>query len=246
MRGGRCAIAGVSRTSTLVEDPVGLRRDLLGLLQCEVDDPRRHPRAEAVGLPGAPLQPLVVLHRIRLGPDAGEELRDERGRRVGVARVDLPDVVAEVGQQPRRCPRPRGRAIGSGRTPRITGLTDQPIRSRPGSRCAASVNDPVSSCLEPVGRQVAADRVVHQRAVQHAAGERPGRAEREPEVLHRRGGDPAALRLEAEQPAAGARDADRATAVAAHPGRHHAARRPRPPYPRWSRPACGWCPTGCG
>ena len=39
----------------------------------------------------------------------------------------------------------------------------------------------------------------------------------------RRGGDPAALRLQPEQPAAGAGDPDRAAAVAAQADRHHAA-----------------------
>ena len=37
-----------------------------------------------------------MLDDVGLGPDAGEELRHERGGRVGVVRVDLADVVAEV------------------------------------------------------------------------------------------------------------------------------------------------------
>ena len=84
-----------------------------------------------------------MLDRVGLGADAGEELRHERERRVGVVRVDLEHVVAEVGQQPRGV-LDGAHVDGSGRTPSDTGLVDQPIRSRPGSRPAASTNDPVS------------------------------------------------------------------------------------------------------
>ena len=74
----------------VVEDPVGLRRrPSRSARSAQSTHPRRHPGAQPVGLAGAPLQPVVVLDLVGLGADAGEELRHERARRVGVARVDL-------------------------------------------------------------------------------------------------------------------------------------------------------------
>ena len=131
----------------LVEDPVGLRRTVSVWPSAHSTTFGRHPGAEPVGLPGTPLEPVEVLDLVGLGADAGEELRHERRRRVGVVRVDLAYVVAEVAQQPGRV-LDRARR-GSGRAARrgVTGLVDQPIRSRPGSRRAASTNEPVSPAV---------------------------------------------------------------------------------------------------
>ena len=98
--GGRWAIVGRQQHVDVVEDPVGARRHPLGGPERGVAHPRRHPRPHPAGLPGAGLEPVVVLDLVGLAADPGEELRHERGRRVGVARVDLAHVVAEVGQQP--------------------------------------------------------------------------------------------------------------------------------------------------
>ena len=93
-------MVGRQQDVDVVEDPVGLGADLLGLPERPATTPGP-PSAEAVGLTGAPLEPLEVLHVVGLGADPGEELRHERRRRVGVAGVDLAHVVAQIGQQPR-------------------------------------------------------------------------------------------------------------------------------------------------
>ena len=77
-------------------------------------------------------------------------------------------------------------------------------------------------------------------AREHAVGAEEGVAEVGPAR------DPAAARLEADEPAAGGGDAQRAAAVVAVRDRARGPRRPpRPSRPR-SRPACASCPTGCG
>ena len=58
--------------------------------------------------------------------------------------------------------------------------------------------------------------------------------------------DAPAARLEADEPAAGGGDADRAAAVVAVRHRQHARRPPRRPSRRRSRRACARGPTGCG
>ena len=66
-----------------------------------------------------------------------------------------------------------------------------------------------------VARLVAAHHVEERRRIAHGARDRPGRAEPERARHERRGGDAPARRLDAEEPAARRRDADRAAAVAA-------------------------------
>ncbi len=219
--GGRCADGRGEQHVDVVEDPVRLHRHLLGAVQRPVADPRGHPGTHPAGLPGAALQSVVVVDLVGLGADAGEELRHEGSGRVGVARVDLPDLVPQVGQQPdgvlerlhverveAHPERDRLRGPPDAQPPRLPprGLDERARLPRP----------------EQVALGVAADDVVDDRAVEHGAGERPGGAERPPQVRMRRGGDPAPLRLEPEQPATGAGDPDRAAAVTPQPDRHHA------------------------
>ena len=78
-----------------------------------------------------------MLDLVRLGADAGEELRHERERRVRVARIDLAHVVAEPGEQTGGVAHGRT-CTGSLRTPSVGTFTDQPDPQPPGSRAAAA------------------------------------------------------------------------------------------------------------
>ena len=144
----------------VVEDPVGLRRHLLGLRERPVDDPRRDPRAHPVGLAGTPLQAVVVL----------DQRRTRSGcRRRTAARTPASGPGSAGRSRVRRGPRSASsRAVssttrtwtGSGRTPSDTGLVDQPIRSRPGSRPRGLDERPGLPRAVEVALDVAADDVV--------------------------------------------------------------------------------------
>ena len=96
---GRWAIVGVRSTSTSSKTRLALALTFSPMRSAQSMTRAAHPAAEAVGLPGPLLEPVVVLHGVALGAYAGEELRHERQRRIGVVRVDLVHVVAEVGEQ---------------------------------------------------------------------------------------------------------------------------------------------------
>ena len=129
-------------------------------------------------------------------------------------------VVAELGQEPGGVlDGPHVRAVGAyAEGDRLRGPAD-PQPTRGGAR-GLGERAGVARGVEVAGH-VAADGVVEDRAVQHGAGQRAGRAQRPPQVRVRGGRDPATLRLEAEETAHGAGDADRATSVATEPDRHH-------------------------
>ena len=115
---------------------------------------------------------------------------------------------------------------GSGRSPIRSGLRRPADAQRGAARPAPPRRSSIvgSGAVESSPSVVPADHVVDERGVEHGPGQRPGRAQRPPEVLHRRGRHPTALRLEAEEPAAGRRDPDRPATVAADTDRHHAGR----------------------
>ena len=127
----------------------------------------------------------------------------------------------------RRCPRPRARRSGWPRTPRRparpTSRSAAGRAQRPPLRRRITAPPPVE-----IGREVAAHDVVDDRGVEDDAAQRPNRAQGEPQVLVRPAARPTALRLEAEQPAAGGRNADRA-------GRRRPPSRGRGPGPRRRR-----------
>ena len=222
--GGRCAMAGVSSTSTRSKTRFAFARHLLGrAASAQSTHPRGAPRRPAGRSPGC-------------AAPAGRSARPRRPRRGCRRRTAARTPASGRGSAGRsrarrgrgrtaagRCPRRACTWSGSGRTPRVDRLR-RPPDPQPARLAAGGLDErarlPPARNRSPVG--VAADHVVDDRAVEHGAGERPGGAERPPQVRMRRGGDPAALRLEPEQPAAGARDPDRAAAVAAQPDRHHA------------------------
>ena len=67
--GGRCAIVGVSSTSQSSKTRLAFA-DTFSVCASAQSRTRRHPGAHPVGLPGAPLEPVVVLDLVGLGADA--------------------------------------------------------------------------------------------------------------------------------------------------------------------------------
>ena len=110
---------------------------------------------------------------------------------------------------------------GSSVTPAIGACVVTPIRSRPGSRAAASANGSARRRRpRRVARLGAGEDVEQQRRLAHRARQD---AVADEEVLAgvRRGRDAAALGLQADEAAARGRDAQRAAAVVAVGERHH-------------------------
>ena len=244
--GGRCATVGVSSTSHRSKTRSAFRATC---------SPCRIAHSRTRGVTQRPRRAVSRVRRstrsgcsrpLHAGAHAGEELRHERGGRVGVAGVELLDVVAEGGEQ-RRGLVHRGHVLGVGphaERHRLGRPADPQRRERRvdgrGERRRRLPGAPA------VHRQRAAQHVVDHGAVPHRPGQRAGGAQRPPAVRVRRHRHAAALRLEAEEPAARRRDPDRAAAVAAEPERRPARPPPRRPSRRSSRPGTSGCPTGCG
>ena len=120
------------------------------------------------------------------------------------------------------------------------------MRSRPGSRAAASANGSAGRGAQVgVAELVAGEHVEQRRRLGDRAGEHAVDAEEASRRASGRQRDAAARGLEPDEPAAGGRDADRAAAVVAVGDRDHARGDRRGRAAARSRPACGRGPTGC-
>ena len=177
------------------------------------DLPGRDERAEPRHRARARLQALGMLARPRR----------RRGCRAGSA---PPGSATPSARSRSRARRPRGRASAAARPCACTApRCSLPSRARTPERQAGRDRHPQPARLARGGRGEAAaarGRLEEQRGVGDAPGQRPVDAQAVPHLALGSQRDAVALGLDAEQPAEGGRDADRAAAVGAQADAHRA------------------------
>ena len=195
----------------LVEDRVDAR-GAGGLLGAGARGQPLHARADAHDPARAPLELGPAPEALGVEPRAAGVARAEERLDLAVVGVALADHVAERAQQVGGAtPRPRGRPPSAWRAASAWSRR----------RCAAAAARPRAACGVARRRRRRARRAGSAASATRAR-HRAEAAQAEPVVVVGRERDAAALGLDAEQPARGRRDADRAAAVGAQRAGDHA------------------------